>query len=427
MAQPIYTRGGTAGIDLEPFVDGQILFDKDRTRILLDAYVDGTLTRIVMTEKDTFNGTTAEWNALTSEQKEIFTYVHLTDDYEFKSAVFVGATEDSDGSAGLVPGPLIADRNKILSGSGEWVDHIIDDNLDSSSENPVQNRTITNALSGKLNSSLKGAANGLAELDNTGKIPASQLPGTLNLLEKYPTVSDFPAVGDDYTLYVAEDTNFVYRWTGSDYVQIDASIQIGETSQTAFRGDHGKVAYDHAYANKGIALSSGLYKITTNSEGHVSAGTAVTKSDITDLGIPGSASEYSITDFTGAISDLGNFVGETAKGELVSNFMVTDTNNVFGLGSGATVRGSIQYTNAYDGTNDVGGNGFIYTSNSVSPIFIEITGITSFTLLKQNIVTPTKEDIGLGNVENLNYKKMFTYSTSEPTGVWNGCVWVAST
>ena len=117
MAQPIYTRGGTAGIDLEPLVDGQILFDKERTRILLDAYVDGTLTRIVMTEKDTFNGTTAEWNALTSEQKEIFTYVHLTDDYEFKSAVFVGATEDSDGSAGLVPGPLIADRNKILSGS----------------------------------------------------------------------------------------------------------------------------------------------------------------------------------------------------------------------------------------------------------------------------------------------------------------------
>ena len=427
MAKPTFTRGGTAGIDLEPLVDGQILFDKDRTRILLDAYIDGTLTRLVMTEKDTFNGTKAEWDALTNAQKEIFTYVNITDDYEFKSAVFVGATAQSDGEAGLVPEPKIADRNKILCGNGQWVDHIIDANLDSSSENPVQNRTITNALSGKLNSSLKGVANGLAELDNTGKIPASQLPGGVNLLEKYPTVNDFPAVGDDYTMYVAEDTNFVYRWTGSDYVQIDASIQIGETSQTAFRGDHGKVAYDHAYTNKGIALANGLYKITTNSEGHVTVGTTVTKSDIIDLGIPGSVTEYSVTDVSGAISDLSDFVSKSAKGKLVSNFIITDTNNIFGLGSGATVRGSIQYTNAYDGTNEVGGNGVIYTSSSINPIFIKIAGTSSFTLTKQNIVTPTKADIGLGNVENLDYKKMFTYSASEPSGVWNGCVWVAST
>jgi len=359
MAKPIFTKGGTAGIDVEPLVDGQILFDQDRTRILLDTTIDGTLTRLIMTEKDTFNGTRAEWAALTDEQKEIFTYVHLTDDYEFKSSAFIGATENSDGAAGLVPEPKIADRHKILCGNGQWIDHIIDDSLDVLSENPVQNRTLTNALDGKLNSSLKGVANGLAELDNTGKIPASQLPGSLNLLEKYPTVNDFPALGDDYTMYVAEDTNFVYRWTGSDYVQIDASIQIGETSQSAFRGDHGKIAYDHAYTNKGIALSSGLYKITTNSEGHITAGTAVTKTDITDLGIPGSATECSVTDVSGAISSLDDFVSKSAKGKLVSNFIITDTDNVFGLGSGATVRGSIQYSNAYDGTSDVDGNGFI--------------------------------------------------------------------
>ena len=427
MAFPIFTRGGTAGIDVEPLVNGQILFDEDRTRILLDAVIDGTLTRLVMTEKDTFNGTKSEWDALTSDQKSIFTYVHLTDDYEYKSSAFIGATENSDGVAGLVPRPRIADRNKILCGNGQWIEHTIDDSLSSSSENPVQNRTVTNALNAKLNSSLKGTANGLAELDNTGKIPVSQLPGSVNLLEKYPTVNDFPATGDDYTMYVAENTNIVYRWTGSDYIQIDASIQIGETSQSAFRGDFGMVAYNHAYTNKGIALASGLYKITTNSEGHITAGTSVAKADITNLGIPGEAYEYSITDVTGEIESLADFVSESAKGELVSNFSIVDTNNAFGFGSEAVIKGCVQYENAYDGVTDVKGNGFIYTSSSADPTFIQISGSSSFTLTKKNITSPTKADVGLSNVENLNYKKMFTYSASEPTGVWNGCVWVAST
>jgi hypothetical protein len=41
------------------------------------------------------------------------------------------------------------------------------------------------------------------------------------------------------------------------------------------------------------ALTNGLYKITTNSYGQVSLGTAVVKSDITSLGIPGSDTQYS--------------------------------------------------------------------------------------------------------------------------------------
>ena len=41
------------------------------------------------------------------------------------------------------------------------------------------------------------------------------------------------------------------------------------------------------------AKSSGLYKMTVDATGHVSAATAVTKSDITGLGIPGSDTTYS--------------------------------------------------------------------------------------------------------------------------------------
>ena len=88
---------------------------------------------------------------------------------------------------------------------------------------------VQNALNLKMNSSARGAISGVASLDENGKVPASQLPSDV---------------------------------------------------------------YAHAVTNKGIAKTSGLYKITTNSEGHITAATAVEKSDITALGIPGSDTTY---------------------------------------------------------------------------------------------------------------------------------------
>lgn len=73
-------------------------------------------------------------------------------------------------------------------------------------------------------------------------------------------------------------------------------ISEGAT-KTAASGTNGQIiindkavnVYVHPTAN---ALSSGLYKITTNAEGHVTAGTAVSKSDITALGIPAQDTTY---------------------------------------------------------------------------------------------------------------------------------------
>ena len=147
---------------------------------------------------------------------------------------------------------------------------------------------VTTALSfTPLNASLKGANNGVAELDSAGKVPASQLPSYVDDVLEYDEQASFPTTGETGKIYVAKDTNKTYRWSGTAYVEISPSLALGETSSTAYRGDRGKVAYDHASA-KGSAFASGLYKITTNSEGHVTAATAVAKADITGLGIPGS-------------------------------------------------------------------------------------------------------------------------------------------
>lgn len=149
---------------------------------------------------------------------------------------------------------------------------------------------VDSALTGKLDSSLKGAASGLAELDSSGKVPSSQLPSYVDDVEEYASLSNFPATGESGKIYIALDTNITYRWGGSSYVPIGSDLALGETSTTAYRGDRGKTAYDHATDSSRLttATSSGLYKVAITAEGHIASATAVQKSDITALGIPGS-------------------------------------------------------------------------------------------------------------------------------------------
>lgn len=143
-----------------------------------------------------------------------------------------------------------------------------------------------------LDAAKKGAANGVAELGADGKVPSAQLPSYVDDVLEYDAKASFPATGEAGKIYVDKTTNKTWRWSGTAYVEISASLALGRTSSTAFRGDFGKVAYDHAQA-KGSAFASGLYKITTNAQGHVTAATAVVKADITALGIPGSNTTYS--------------------------------------------------------------------------------------------------------------------------------------
>ena len=66
-----------------------------------------------------------------------------------------------------------------------------------------------------------------------------------------------------------------------------------QRSPTAYRGDRGKAAYDHATETRlTTATVSGLFKVASTSEGHIAELTAVQKSDITALGIPAQDTTY---------------------------------------------------------------------------------------------------------------------------------------
>lgn len=137
----------------------------------------------------------------------------------------------------------------------------------------------------KLDASLKGAANGVAELDANGKVLTSQLPSFVDDVIEAENFAALPNEGETGKIYVTLDDNKTYRWSGSAYVEISASLALGETDSTAYRGDRGKIAYDHATdANKiSSAITSGMYKVAGTADGHIASLTAMTGSDIEGL------------------------------------------------------------------------------------------------------------------------------------------------
>ena len=94
-----------------------------------------------------------------------------------------------------------------------------------------------------------GVAGGVATLDQEGKVPSSQLPSFVDDVIEVATLDELPATGEAGKIYVTKDTNLTYRWSGSKYVEISASLALGETSSTAYAGDKGKATTDSLNAH----------------------------------------------------------------------------------------------------------------------------------------------------------------------------------
>ena len=132
----------------------------------------------------------------------------------------------------------------------------------------------------------KGKANGIATLDANGKVPSTQLPSYVDDVSEYASQSNFPATGEAGKIYVASDTNKTYRWSGTAYVEISASLALGETSSTAYAGSKGKANADNiatlqGYFTNGVAKSA--TKATQDGNGKNIADTYATKDDLGDL------------------------------------------------------------------------------------------------------------------------------------------------
>lgn len=143
-----------------------------------------------------------------------------------------------------------------------------------------------------------------------GKVPTSQLPSYVDDVLEYANLAAFPATGETGKIYVAINTNLTYRWSGTAYVEISKSLAIGETADTAYRGDRGKTAYDHSQTT-GNPHSTTAAQIPNTPAGTVAATTvqgAINElaSDIvqveTDLNLFNA-------DFINAINGIANNIG----------------------------------------------------------------------------------------------------------------------
>jgi hypothetical protein len=62
----------------------------------------------------------------------------------------------------------------------------------------------------------------------SGTISSGLLPSYVDDVLNYTNLAVFPGTGETGKIYVAEDSNKVYRWSGSVYVEISSSATAGE-------------------------------------------------------------------------------------------------------------------------------------------------------------------------------------------------------
>lgn len=115
-------------------------------------------------------------------------------------------------------------------------------------------------LNNYIPTSQKGVASGVATLDASGKVPVSQLPSYVDEVLEYADYDSLPTTGEAGKIYVTRDDGKTYRWGGTVYAEVSASLALGETGGTAYEGSKGK-----ALADKIAALESGAVNRCTGS------------------------------------------------------------------------------------------------------------------------------------------------------------------
>ena len=256
-------------------------------------------------------------------------------DAKFTDTTYNNATTSTDG---LMSSSDKTKLNGIATGATKT---IVDSALSSTSTNPVQNKIIYGAIASK------------ADLDTSGKVLSSQLPSYVDDVLEYSAKSNFPSTGESGKIYVDTATNLTYRWSGSAYVEISQSLALGETSSTAYRGDRGKIAYDHSQTSHAPTNA----EVNQNAFSNVKVGSTTVSADSktdtlelvagTNVTLTPDATNDKVTIAT---NDTKNTAGSTNTSSKI--FLV-----------GATSQAANPQTYSHD-TAYVGTDGCLYSNNT---------------------------------------------------------------
>jgi hypothetical protein len=113
-----------------------------------------------------------------------------------------------------------------------------------------------------LIAALSGAALGLASLGADGRVPAAQLPAGVDEILEFANLAAFPVTGETNFLYLALDTNRLYRWSGSTYSAIVAGnvdTVFGRSgSIVAANGDYNSAQITNSSSVAGATVTAAL-------------------------------------------------------------------------------------------------------------------------------------------------------------------------
>ncbi len=138
-----------------------------------------------------------------------------------------------------------------------------------------------------------GAKGGVAPLDENGIISSTYLPSYVDdvidgtISDDLSTFTDADGVAvtpEAGKIYNDTTKNKSYRWSGTTYVSLNDGVALGETENTAYRGDRGKIAYDHSQSTHARTDATKTEKSNTNGNVKINGSEVTVYTHPTDAG-----------------------------------------------------------------------------------------------------------------------------------------------
>lgn len=231
-----------------------------------------------------------------------------------------------------------------------------------------------------------GVAGGVATLDESGLIPSSQLPSYVDSIVEADSFDTLPETGETGKIYVTKDTNITYRWSGSQYIEISASLALGETSSTAYPGDKGKETTDKV--NDHLSDYNNPHQVTKEQLGLENV------NNTADLDKPISTATQTAIDNLKAELESSISSGNSELSDLISNH-VSNVSNPHQVTKEQLGLGNV------DNTADLDKPVSTATQTAIDNAKSELsTSLDIHIADKNNPHSVTKEQVGLGNVNN---------------------------
>ena len=252
--------------------------------------------------------------------------------------------------------------------------------LNSSAKVPTNQISLTASDVGAIASTGNGVLTTLNAA--SGTISASVLPSYVDDVLNFANLAAFPVAGETGKIYVTEDTNKVYRWSGSVYVEISSSATAGEALKLtnartiSTTGDiTGSISGFDGSADVSGVMTLQTVNSNVGSFGSVSAIPVVT---VNAKGQVTAVSTNSIGDELIAIQALGDtpgFLRKTGDGTYS-----IDVNSYLSL-TGGTITGDLVSTSATASTSTTTGAITAASLGITGAIFANTVSANSYNLI----------------------------------------------